>query len=444
MRPPTPSPSPAPRPALAPTPAPSKPELDAAAGLATGAIPRRADEPGSDTADAPIAPTAGTAARRSAAAGRLFLRRLAIVVGLCLTVGVLQGLATGEHWDQKFVYAFAIGGSIWALVEGGRFLFRRDPETGWPTGWRALVLDVGSFAIGYVVGTSLGDAYAGRSTWELLQVAPRLFLLYLLASTLIAVVFWYVFYVQIEGQRRAARLAAAERDATALQLKLLASQLEPHMLFNTLANLRVLIALDPPRAQAMLDRLIDFLRASLSASLHATQTLADEFARLDDYLALMQVRMGARLAYHLDLPDALAAHPLPPLLLQPLVENAIRHGLEPLPAGGRLSVTARRQADRLVLTVQDDGVGLVDGATPTPGGTHFGLQQVRQRLATLHGDAAAFLLEAVEDPTGGVRATVRLPWVAMPGLPRGSAPDADGSSPDAPHDPTPPPRGPTP
>src|SRR5690606_23871824 len=130
-------------------------------------------------------------------------------------------------------------------------------------------------------------------------------------------------------ERRREQLAVAQRDAAEAKLKLLESQLEPHMLFNTLANLRVLIGLDPARAQAMLDQLIAFLRATLSASRAPMHPLSAEFARVADYLELMKIRMGERLVVELTLPDTLVGHPVPPLILQPLVENAIKHGLEP-------------------------------------------------------------------------------------------------------------------
>ncbi len=121
------------------------------------------------------------------------------------------------------------------------------------------------------------------------------------------------------------RAETAQRQAAENQLRLLESQLEPHMLFNTLANLRVLIGMDPPRAQAMLDQLIAFLRATLSASRSGSHPLREEFARLQDYLALMKVRMGERLQPVFELPAELAELAIPPLLLQPLVENAIKH-----------------------------------------------------------------------------------------------------------------------
>jgi LytS/YehU family sensor histidine kinase len=185
------------------------------------------------------------------------------------------------------------------------------------------------------------------------------------------------------------------------------------MLFNTLANLRVLIGLDTVRAQAMLDRLINFLRATLAASRSERHALAAEFDRLADYLALMQVRMGDRLTVRFDLPDGLRNRPVPPLLLQPLIENAVVHGLEPKVEGGRLEVAASLDGPTLRLTVRDTGVGL--GSAPvSAGGSRFGLEQVRQRLATLYGDAASMDLIPAGDAEGGTLATVRLPPEPMP------------------------------
>jgi LytS/YehU family sensor histidine kinase len=187
------------------------------------------------------------------------------------------------------------------------------------------------------------------------------------------------------------------------------------MLFNTLANLRVLVATDPPRAQAMLDHLIAYLRATLGASRGTLHPLADEFARVADYLALMAVRMGPRLAFTLDLPESLAQASVPPLLLQPLVENAIRHGLEPQVEGGRIDVQARLLEDaRIQLAVRDTGAGLTGAGLNggAPDGSGFGLQQVRERLATLYG--AAGTLELIAGSAGGTSATVTFPLNAQP------------------------------
>lgn len=157
----------------------------------------------------------------------------------------------------------------------------------------------------------------------------------------------------------------------------------------------------------MLDRLIAYLRATLQASRTGTHALHVEFERVADYLALMAVRMGPRLSVQLDLPEALRAQPVPALLLQPLVENAIRHGLEPKLAGGRLEVSASRVADELVLVVRDTGVGIA--ASGGAGSGHYGLAHVRERLAAAYAERARFDLGPATDAQGGTRAELRLP-----------------------------------
>jgi LytS/YehU family sensor histidine kinase len=134
--------------------------------------------------------------------------------------------------------------------------------------------------------------------------------------------------------------------------------------------------------------------------------LSAEFARIADYLALMKIRMGDRLQTQVEFPDALGELAVPTLLLQPLVENAIKHGLEPNIDGGRLIVSAQSIGSDLLLTVRDTGVGISGVAND---GTHFGVAQVRERLATLYGDAATFTLSTPDDGQGGTLATVRIP-----------------------------------
>ncbi|XRC95885.1 ATP-binding protein [Ottowia sp. VDI28] len=182
------------------------------------------------------------------------------------------------------------------------------------------------------------------------------------------------------------------------------------MLFNTLANLRALIGIDPAAAQQMVDRINDYLRATLSASRATAHPLAAEFDRLRDYLELMAIRMGSRLKYSLELPDELRAEPIPTLLLQPLVENAIKHGLEPKVARGTVTVRALEgEENRLVLEVIDTGVGYAPSASnPTqPGGNGFGLAQVRERVATAYGGRGTVSVQS--EPGTGTTVRISLP-----------------------------------
>jgi sensor histidine kinase YesM len=193
-------------------------------------------------------------------------------------------------------------------------------------------------------------------------------------------------------------------------LRLLQAQIEPHMLFNTLANLQGLIALDPDRAGRMLDQLIQYLRATLGATRSESTTLGQEFAAMQAYLGLMGVRMGERLAYRFDLPADLDKARLPPMLLQPLVENAIVHGLEPKIEGGEIVVTASNRNGRLEIEVRDTGLGL-DGAAPSSGGG-VGVSTTRERLNAIYGSRAAIDL-APAQPQGTI-ARLTLPLETTP------------------------------
>jgi sensor histidine kinase YesM len=190
------------------------------------------------------------------------------------------------------------------------------------------------------------------------------------------------------------------------QLQLLQAQIEPHMLFNTLANLQGLIAIDPTRAQHMLDQLIQYLRATLSSSRETHTTLSREFELMQAYLGLMSVRLGRRLSYTLRLPETLKEIAVPPMLLQPLVENAIKHGIEPKVEGGSVDVEASREDSSLRLRVTDSGLGLAH-SLPGRQGESIGLANVRERLQALFGSRSSFTLSP-NDPAGAV-ATIVIP-----------------------------------
>src|SRR5262245_37131792 len=360
---------------------------------------------------------AGTGAPMLARIGRWLWHELRVGVVISLIAALFISTMFKDPFVRTLIYSLCIGLSIQLLVEAGRYLGtawrrRRDPtvpaDSLWP-GWPFMgPWSIGAAVLGYFGGSLLADWLTGQHhTRNPLGADLRPLALILMLSLGFTVSAVYFFYSRGRLAALQAATEAAQRSATEAQLKLLQSQLEPHMLFNTLANLRVLIGADPARAQTMLDRLIAFLRATLAASRSGTHALADEFARIDDYLALMAVRMGPRLAVRIELPDALRALPVPALLLQPLVENAIRHGLEPKVDGGRIEVSARRDGDTLLLAVRDTGVGL-DAATSNDG-SHFGLRQVRERLAALYGARASLTLQAAPDSEGGTLSSLRLP-----------------------------------
>ncbi len=340
-------------------------------------------------------------------------RHAAQTVGFCVSIAALHyGFAPERPWRPQLAYSLCIGLIIWAVIDLGREAFPSARETGWPHGWPGALLVLTGIAAGYFLGNATADWlcrafgwYAGGPPIDVQIELRRGLLVTLLAGA----VGTYYFYSRGRSSYLEREMLQARSLAAETQLRLLQSQLEPHMLFNTLANLRALIATDPPRAIAMLDHLNRFLRSTLQASRTQQHPLAQEYDRLRDYLELMGIRMGSRLRYALDLPEPLATHPVPPLLLQPLVENAIRHGLEPAVRGGEIVVSAEADAQHLWLEVRDNGVGR-DG-DPTDG---FGLAQVRERLLNAYGPQAQLHWHSA---TGlGTRVRLQLPLTA-PGTP---------------------------
>ena len=333
---------------------------------------------------------------------RYFLQTLAF----CLAVAAIQyAFQPQKPYVGPLVYSLFIGTSMWAMMDFGRHLFPSSAPTGWPQGAAGVLLPLLSIVGAYLLGTLAGDSWFGWSSWDTSVNARSQLPVSILVTAMAGIVATGYFYGKNKAAWLETNMSEARRQASDAKLKLLEAQIEPHMLFNTLANLRVLIPADPARAQAMLDHLISYLRATLSASRangggHSLQT---EFDRLRDYLELMAIRMGPRLRYTLDLPADLATQPVPPLLLQPLVENAIKHGLEPQVAGGSITVAASHTGGSLTLDVLDTGAGLKPGT----GSQGFGLAQVRERLETLHGDLAS--LDLAPNPAGGTRVRISMP-----------------------------------
>ncbi len=217
-----------------------------------------------------------------------------------------------------------------------------------------------------------------------------------------------------------ARQMRAERQAAEAQLRLLQAQMEPHFLFNTLANVVSLMDADTPRAKAMLESFTDYLRASLGSLREPEHSLGDELDLVEAYLRVAQVRMENRLRYHIEVPPGLRALRVPALSVQPLVENAVLHGIEPSIAGGALSVTAARDAGRLVIRIADDGVGLDAPKRGTQRGSGSALANIRERLVQTFGSQAQLRIESASPH--GVLATLTLPAAKAEAIAIGTTP----------------------
>ena len=208
------------------------------------------------------------------------------------------------------------------------------------------------------------------------------------------------------GEQASAVRTETEKELTIAKLSRLHAQVEPHFLYNTLASAQLLTKSDPARAEQMLGHLIQFLRNSLPDADDAMSQLGTELERALAYLEILKIRMGDRLSVQVDVPENLRATPLPPMMLQTLVENAIKHGLEPRTGGGTVWIRARRTEDGSVaITVADDGEGL----NTKHSGTGIGLKNVRERLRLMVGGNAALAIIA-NFPTG-VAATITVPGI---------------------------------
>jgi LytS/YehU family sensor histidine kinase len=189
------------------------------------------------------------------------------------------------------------------------------------------------------------------------------------------------------------------------KLKLMQAQVEPHFLFNTLASVQQLAEHKAPEAANLTAQLITFLRAGLASLREDTTTLAREFKAIDAYLTIMKTRMRDRLEFELDLPSALGETIMPPAMLISLVENAIKHGVEPHLDGGKITVMARFENERLRLTVTDTGLGLAHTSSTAGGG--FGLDNIRQRLRALYANRAQLMVS--ENVPHGFVAVIDMP-----------------------------------
>ncbi|MBE7424857.1 MAG: histidine kinase [Burkholderiaceae bacterium] len=243
---------------------------------------------------------------------------------------------------------------------------------------------------------------------------PELALLWIFASAVVKIT--YKRQIQAEAQAaQATETAEAEslkRQVVEARMAAMQAQVEPHFLFNTLASIDHLIETDPARASTMQKNLIALLRASMPTLREAgdggPRDLKRELEVIRPYLAILKVRMEDRLRTEIDVPEGLQSAEFPAMMIQTLVENAIKHGLEPKPEGGSLSVRAEVQHGKLAVTVADSGIGFGKAATA---GTGVGLANIRERLALLYGNKAT--LSVRESAGGGTAVTITVPYKSL-------------------------------
>jgi Histidine kinase len=346
-----------------------------------------------------------------------FCAGLAVIFTLLGFVGASRNpdlVFTASGWlrwyARNLVVCLVIGYIIHALFELARAALGRA----WLrqlSGWRASLFFAGVPLLGVVVGWPLGVwlVFGHMPAWLLGRASSNAIVGALVLSLLISAGFHLYFSAKV-------REVAAEKRASEAQLRLLQAQMEPHFLFNTLANVQALIAHEPALAQQMLASFTDYLRATLTQLRSNDSTVAAELALGEAYLRLLATRMHERLRFSVQCDERARAAVLPPLLLQPLVENAVHHGLEPKIEGGSVSLTAEVRGATLVLEVRDDGLGLAAQPRGRSGGTRsagsgLALANLRQRLRSRYGEAASFELIELEP---GTLARITLPCETAP------------------------------
>jgi sensor histidine kinase YesM len=336
------------------------------------------------------------------------------IFAVILTIGFVAFDSRATWWTtfwQTLLVSNCIGFSIHLLMEltFGVILPRLNRKLiGWQSGFVASICAL----IGIFVGYTVAFALLGKNFTALMTQYPR-FALGMLLVGLLGCVLWILI---MDGQTRRIRADAEqaryneERErlaalAKGAELRALQAQIEPHFLFNTLANVLALIDYEPKKAKQMLDSFITHLRQSLDASRQTQATLGSELDLVESFLQILAVRMGDRLQFTIDCDNALRSTRFAPLLLQPLVENAVKYGLEPKLEGGRVHIRVREENDRIRVEVDDDGVGLSAKSTARAG-SGTGIANVRERLTTIYGPSATLSVAEKPAPTHGTISTI--------------------------------------
>ena len=339
----------------------------------------------------------------------LFCASLAVaftVFGFVSNAGLADQLGDPQVWaywyGKNLVVSLTIGVLIHLLFDATRSLWATPLRVRSWRHWQRTLFFSGIPLLGMVVGWPLGVWLTGADLGA--AIASRSGNRLILGTVFTLLVLSFIFHHYFSAK---AGEAEAQKRATEAQMRLLQAQIEPHFLFNTLANVQSLMDHDLPKAKQMLSSFTDYLRGSLGALRSERSPLAQELALAQNYLQLLQARMEDRLQFSISADEATRQLPLPPLLLQPLIENAVVHGIEPNIAGGTVRVSAQLLAGQLVLEVQDDGRGL-DAAprrSATPG-AGMALANIRQRLQAHYGAEATLEVKATHP---GTLARITLP-----------------------------------
>lgn len=310
-----------------------------------------------------------------------------------IIAGVLTLLMPDIPFWFEFIYSQCIGLSVLSI----NLFVVKHFEVGVKR-WLAFAI---SLPLSVAVGLTLAFTIIGAGSWGDKQVWKTM-VVGLFFGLIGAIVVLLSERIEAEVKHRQLIKSESEKREIEANLKMLQAQIEPHFLFNTLANVSSLIDSDQALAKRLLEHLNDWLRVALTRARSDHATLGDELDILDNYLQILKIRFGERLHWRMDVPEDFRRLAFPPMLLQPLVENAVRHGIEPKIGGGEITIRAYASGVTLHIEVSDSGVGLIGYE---PGGV--GLTNVQARLEALFGDAGKLVLSGKAG--GGATAMLELP-----------------------------------
>ena len=314
----------------------------------------------------------------------------------------LTAMDFGEGFLITFIISQSIGLSCCTCVLAAFYFFPGDKPI------LAAVRVAVALIIGSLCGSLIGTFLSGLGPAVIFK-KHGLFQLLILGVMFGSIITYFlssreqIAASKVQIQEEKIKRLTSEKKAAEAYLKLLQAQIEPHFLFNTLSNVLNLLDNDVEKGKSMLVDFTRYLRASLADNRGQTTNLGHEMEMIRAYLNIFKVRMGDRLNFDIDLPARLADTPFPPMLIQPLVENAIKHGLEPKVIGGEILIRGKKDDSLLQLEISDTGMGFKPDRKDG-----LGLANIRERLQTIYGNDGRLVIE--ENQSGGVKATIEVPY----------------------------------
>ncbi|MBN1471886.1 MAG: histidine kinase [Syntrophaceae bacterium] len=329
-----------------------------------------------------------------------------MIIGVANTMFALAATIIGpfKNFLPNFIMAHSLGITVSLAILFSVLIFR-------PRTWKLFLLIAGiDICFGLFIGLQISFIILRYFfdivlSWQTQNLGPQAMLAGIMASAVILYFLTTKIRLRYRNEmieREKIKRMAVEKESLLANLRMLQAQIEPHFLFNTLSNILSLIDTKPDKGKSMLLDLTRYLRTSLSRTLPEKTTLSQEMSMIQAYLNIQKTRMDERLNYKIDVPNNMGHYAFPPMLLQPLVENAVKHGLEPKVDGGEIVIRATDGNNLLRIEVADTGLGFSDFDKPG-----VGITNVQKRLDLLFGENGRLIIE--ENKPHGVLAIIEVP-----------------------------------